>query len=800
MEDLILYYNKPSTKMNKHDTWQEETLPIGNGIIGATVWGEIRREHISLNEETLWEGGRNSDNHDDDYTGGNPKKDMFEAYKDISEKVKAGKRFDKEALAGLKKGFSNGFQPMGELYIDFPSLPKHTPKDYVRSLSLSNALSTVAFSYRKAQYKRTYFVSNPDNVLVCLLECENGSLDFSVSFSSIHSIDKTSFISENTGYSVYEGKLADNGLLFSTVFSLKADKNAIIGENNGILSVKNAQRAVIYLSASTNYENIFYNEDKTIPYYYRSGENAKQVSDRTLQCVRNALSLGYENVLKRHIEDYSSLYNRLSISLGQKNDKPTDVLLNGYRKNKLEKSEKRYLEMLLFQYGRYLLISSSRKNSRLPTNLQGIWNNYPKAPWNSDMHLNINEQMNYWLTSNANLQECALPLVRYIASLKEPGSRTAKLYVNADNGFMAHTQNNPFGFTATGWDIASWGWSPAAAAWIMQNCYDYYEYSLDEETLSEIIYPMMRDQVRMYEEILVEHNGKMVMPIAQSPEIGTLTYSNTYEQSLIWQLYADTIEASRILKLDEEEAKRWLETMNKLSPIEIGESGQVKEWYEETVINSVNDTSKHRHLSNLLGLFPGNLFDTDEKKNAAYVSLMNKNFGHVGAKSNPLGGWTYAQLICTWARLGHGNNSYFSYETMIKNRLYDNLWDYHELGKYGAFQIDANYGCVAGICEMLVQSNLGYIEILPALPDEWKDGSFKGICAEGAFEVSGEWENKELKKAEILSHKGGKCHIKLLNREFALTNGSGENIPNSADGGIVSFETTPETIYIISVK
>lgn len=798
MKDLILHYKKPASKMNRHDTWQEETLPIGNGIIGATVWGEIRREHISLNEETLWEGGRNSDNPNDNYSGGNPDKDMYAIYRDISERVKNGKEFDREALAGSKKGFSHGYQPMGELLIDFPSLSKRIPGDYRRSLSLSHAIADVSFSQHGAEYKRSYFVSNPDNVLVCIFECENGKLDFSVEFDTIHNIENKSFISENITYSVCEGKLIDNGLLFSTVFSIKADKNASISENNGTLSIKNAKRAVIYLSAATNYANEFYNEDKSISYYYRSGEDAKAVSDKALHNVKNALMLGSEKVLERHIKDYSSLYSRMALSLGQYSEKPTNVLLKEYRKDKLSDEEKRYLETLVFQYGRYLLVSSSRENSRLPTNLQGIWNNFPKAPWNSDMHFNINEQMNYWLSSNANLQECALPLIRYISSLKEPGKRTAKLYVNADKGFMAHTQNNPFGFTATGWDIASWGWCPAAVAWIMQNCYDYYEYSLDEDTLRETIYPMMREQVRMYEDILVEHNGKKIMPIAQSPEIGALTLSNTYEQSLIWQLYADTIEASDILGLDKEEAKKWLETMNKLSPIEIGESGQVKEWYNETVINSVNDTRKHRHLSNLLGLFPGNLFDTEEKKKAAYVSLMNKNFGHIGAESDPEGGWTYAQLMCTWARLGYGNNSYYSFKKMIKNRLYDNLWDYHRFGKYGAFQIDANYGCVAGVCEMLVQSNLGYIEILPALPDEWKDGSFEGISAEGAFDVSAEWKNKTLINAEIISHKGGNCSIKL-NNSFELKNGSGEEISYETNGSITTFATKQNEKYFIKM-
>ncbi|MGN1118395.1 MAG: glycosyl hydrolase family 95 catalytic domain-containing protein, partial [Acutalibacteraceae bacterium] len=609
-----------------------------------------------------------------------------------------------------------------------------------------------------------------------------------------HKTNARSFAQGKNAFAVYEGKLKDNSLKFSSVFGVDCDGK--VSENSGVISVSGAEKAVIYLSAATDYANEFYNEDKTVTYYYRSGETHEEITNKALERVKNALSLGYDEVLKRHVSDFSSLFNRLSLSLGQKSDLPTDKLLKAYRKDRLKKEEKRYAETLLFQYGRYLLISSSRKNSRLPTNLQGIWNGFKHAPWNSDIHININEQMNYWLSSNANLNECALPLVKYVSRLKEPGRRTAEKIFGAKNGFIANTQNTPFGFTATGWRIETWGWCPAAVAWLLQNCYDYYEYSLDRNTLENTIYPMMRDQVRFYEEVLVEIGGKKLMPIGQSPEIGSLSLSNTYEQSLIWQLYADTIEAAEALGKDSDEVKVWKNTLEKLSPIEIGESGQVKEWYNETTLNSVHDTRRHRHLSNLLGLYPGNLFDTQEKKNAAVVSLTNKEFGRVGTKLNPEGGWTYAQLMNTWARLSSGENAYFCFERMIKNRLYDNLFDYHRFGKNGVFQIDANFGCTAGVCEMLVQSNLGYIDILPALPKEWSDGSFCGITAEGAFEINADWKNMSLIKAEIISHKGGKCRVKMK-ESMSVTDLEGNAVSVVRDGDIIEFETTAENKYIL---
>lgn len=792
-DELILFYRKPSSVMNKKDTWQEETLPIGNGIIGATVWGEMQCERLTLNEETLWDCGKNHEDPSDTYNGGNPDRNLNKIYNEIASQVRNGEPFDKEQLAGDYKGYSNGYQPMGDLLISFPTLPKKAPKDYMRSLTLSTGIAEVSFTDDKKQFRRTYFVSNPDNVLACLIECEKET-EFSVSMQTHHNINAKSFTDGKNTYAVYEGKLEASALRFSTVFGVTADGN--VSENNGTITVKDSRKAVIYLCAGTDYANEFYNPDKTIEYYYRSGETAEEVTQNALAKVNNALELGYEKVYERHIADFSALYGRLTLNLGQKSDKTTDKLLRLYANGRLKTAEKRYLETLLFQYGRYLLISSSRKNSRLPTNLQGIWNGFEHAAWNSDIHININEQMNYWLSSNANLNECALPLVEYVSKLKEPGSRTAKQIFGTENGFMAHTQNTPFGFTATGWAIQSWGWCPAGIAWIMQNCYDYYEYSLDEETLRNTIYPMMKDQVRLYEEILVDYNGRKLMPIGQSPEVGSLTFSNTYEQSLIWQLYADTIEAAQILGVDADEVKIWQDTLEKLSPIEIGESGQVKEWYNETTINSVNDTRKHRHLSNLLGLYPGNLFDTTEKKDAAYVSLMNKQFGRVGTKLNPEGGWTYAQLMNTWARLGNGDNAYFSYERMIQNRLYDNLFDYHKHGKYGAFQIDANYGCTAGVCEMLVQSNLGCIEILPALPAEWSEGSFSGIKAEGAFEISAEWKNSKLVKAEIVSLKGGKCRIKSAG-SIVVTDTEGNAVTLERNADIIEFESEPENKYII---
>lgn len=796
-DELQLCYTKPAAEINKNDTWQEATLPIGNGILGANIYGGVNREQLSLNEETLWSGGRDANNPDDNYNGGNPRESKVETYNKIANAVLNGGKYDVEQLAGMWDGYANGYQPLGNLFIDFDNMPSKTPSDYLRTLNLEKGTSTVKYSDGGVDYERTFFASNPDNVIVAELKSSAPNLSFKLSFNSDQNGKSTVSVTDD-GYAILgnAGQISDNGLLHNTQIAVVPQDGTATADGDGI-KVKDASVVRIYICAATDYKNTFYNDDKSISYYYRTGENAEMLNNRVKNTVVSAVNKGYENVLNDHIRDYSDLYGRTEINLGQLNEYTTDSLLKKYQKNKINESEKRYLEVLLFQYGRYLLFSSSRENSQLPNNLQGIWNNMKSAPWNSDIHTNINEQMNYWLSGNCNLNECALPLVKYMASLAVPGHRTVEIYTGAKHGLMAHTQNTPFGFTAPGWVISTWGWSPAAATWLMQNCYDYYEFSGDTETLRTLIYPMMKEQVLMYEELLVEKDGRMVMPIAQSPEMETISAGNAYEQSLICQLYIDTVEAAKILGLDADLVPGWTTTMSKLKPLEIGKSGQIKEWYHEGKINSVNDTRKHRHLSNLLGLYPGSLFTSDELIKAAKVSLNNKNFGHTGTIANPEGGWTYAQLMGSWARVKSGENAYFSISSMIKNRLYANLWDYHNHDKYGAFQIDANLGYSAGMAEMLIQSWKDCIELLPAIPKDWNEGSFKGLCAEGNFTVDASWASGKITAVSITSGSGNDCRVKA-GSNAVVTTSDGTKVPATYADGVITFATQKGVTYNIS--
>lgn len=381
------------------------------------------------------------------------------------------------------------------------------------------------------------------------------------------------------------------------------------------IKVTGATEVTIYITAATDYAKDFTDSSGSTEYYYRTGESADALNTRVKGVLDKAVAKGYAKVLADHQKDYKALYNTVSVDLGGSSDRTTDDLLSGY--SSASAAEKRYLETLQYQYGRYLLISGSRENSQLPTTLQGIWNNTNTAPWFSDIHTNINLQMNYWLAGTSNLTSCLLPLCAYMKDMYEPGNRTVRAYTDATDGMMMHTQNTPFGYTCPGWSY-SWGWSPSASTWLLQNCYDYYQYTGDKDYLEKTLYPLMEKQVSMYEQLLEEKNGKLVFPLSISPEVGGLTYGNTYEQSLIWQLYTDTIEAAKVLGKDTAAMEK---TRSNLYTSFIGTttsyrngvasgSKYIKEWYSGSDYSSSYSSESersHRHISQMLGIFPGSM-------------------------------------------------------------------------------------------------------------------------------------------------------------------------------------------------
>ena len=770
--ELRLWYDEPTSQgtnilgagsgydTDEKNRWQQHTLPIGNGDMGANVYGEIASEHLTFNEKTLWTGGPSESRKD--YMGGNSteKGQDGASLKNIQKLFAEGKTSEATAACNnLLVGISNGYgayQPWGDIYFDYKDITEKNATEYQRDLDLKTAISTVSFKEDGTQYTREFFMSHDDDVLVARLEAKGSEkLNLDVRFPSKQG-GKT--VAEGNDTLKLCGALTDNQMKYASYLTVKADNGSVTGSGDK-LTVKDASAVTVYLSAATDYKNAFYIEDKTEDYYYRTGETDEALAKRVKETVDKAVEKGYKEVKATHLEDYQELFNRVSLNIGQTvSEKTTDDLLKTYKDGSASESEKRQLENMLFQYGRYLTIASSREDSQLPSNLQGVWNSLTNPPWSSDYHMNVNLQMNYWPTYSTNLSECALPLIDYVDSLREPGRVTAKVYAGVEskdgeaNGFMAHTQNTPFGWTCPGWAF-SWGWSPAAVPWILQNCWEYYEFTGDTEFMEENIYPMLKEEATFYNQILTEDkDGKLVSSPSYSPEHGPYTAGNTYEHTLIWQLYEDAAKAAEVLGQDTELAAKWKENQSKLKgPIEIGDDGQIKEWYEETTLDSMKpqgaDPAGHRHLSHMLGLFPGDLIaQKEEWLQAAKVSMDYRTDNSTG--------WGMGQRINTWARLGEGNKAHELIQNLFKGGIYPNLWDTH-----APFQIDGNFGYTSGVSEMLLQSNMGYLNLLPAIPDVWADGSVDGLIARGNFEVDMDWAKTSLTKAEILSKNGGECEI-----------------------------------------
>ncbi|MGL5380222.1 glycosyl hydrolase family 95 catalytic domain-containing protein [Clostridium sp.] len=816
--DLKLWYTKSASiagkGLNANQVWEEYTLPIGNGNLGGNVYGDVASEHISFNEKTLWSGGPSSKR--PNYNGGNKThgsdgRPMSEILKEIQDlfalHTEEGNRRASQLcneLVGISDGYG-AYQAWGDVYIDFKDITNEQVENYYRDLDLTDSTAGVSFTKGDTTYNREFFASNPDNVLVIYLSAEGSEdLDFDVRFPSKHGATP---VAEGNTITV-EGEVSDNQLKFNSSLKVVVPEGEVI-TNGDKLTIKDAEEAYIYISAATDYKN-----DYPV---YRTGETAENLHDRVEATVDAAIEKGFDKVREDHISDYKNIFDRVSLDIGQEaSSVPTDELLTEYNKKNnstISDAEKLSLEGLLFQFGRYLTISSSREDSQLPSNLQGLWNNRNDPPWSSDYHMNVNLQMNYWPTYSTNMAETGIPLVNYINSLREPGRETARIYAGVEsakdpvtgeyteaNGFMAHTQNTPFGWTTPGWSF-DWGWSPAAVPWILQNCWEMFEYTGDVEYMKTELYPMMKEEVNLYENMLIwdEVQQRMVSSPTYSPEHGPRTVGNTYEQTLIWQLYDDTIKAAEILGEDPALIAEWKDTQSKLDPVQIGDDGQIKEWYEETTLGSIpSEGYGHRHLSHLLGVFPGDLIsvETPELLEAAKVSLRNR--------TDQSTGWGMGQRINTWARVGEGNKAH----ELITNQLkkvgtgiaggggtFSNLWCAHP-----PFQIDGNFGATSGIAEMLMQSNVGYINFLPALPDAWPEGEVQGLLARGNFEVGAKWSNGSADELTVTSKDGGECVVKYENLSFAnVKDSKGKNVDYKViDGDKISFETKVGETYIIN--
>ncbi len=778
-QTLRLQYDEPA------EFWETNSLPIGNGYLGASVFGGIEQERLTLNEKTLWTGGPSESR--PDYRGGNIE-GSSRYLSQIQEALqqKDSKKVNKlvKKLVGGMDGYGS-YQMLCDVNFRFDGMKKKNAADYQRYLDLNHSVAGVSYTCEGTEYTREYFANYPSNVIAMkFTSSQQGGLSFTTSLDNTQSGYQIQLGEDSLAYF---GELEDNQLRYRGEFRFQLT-DGTLEEDGEQIRVKDATQVVILFTAATDYAN-------TYP-AYRSGTDPAATVEKNLSA---AIEKGWDGLKKEHEEDYLELFGRADLDLGGEYTQTcTDDLLAAYVKKTKKRQdydqEDRYLEVLYYQYGRYLLISSSREGT-LPANLQGIWNNSNSPVWSSDYHINVNLQMNYWPAMVANLAETATSLVDFVDGLREPGRVTAADYYgivsdsgHPENGWVAHTQSTPYGWTCPGYEF-TWGWSSAAPAWLDLNLWEYYQYTGDKEYLEKKIYPILRESARFYTQFLIydEEQQRYVSAPTYSPEHGPVTIGNTYEQSLIQQLLENFVSASQLLEQDEELRQTASEMAEKMDPYQVSEkTGFIKEWYEEDE-EDFDDSQvepQHRHTSHLLGLFPGNAinYDTPQLLEAAKASLEDR--GDDGT------GWGMAMKICLWARTGEGNHAYRMLNQLLGVRTNPNLWDVHP-----PFQIDGNFGGTAGISEMLLQSHMGYIQLLPSLPDAWREGSFEGLCARKGFEVNVQWKDKKVVSASVYSCNGETCRIQT--EECRVETEDGEEVKTQYQDGILSFETEENTLYVL---
>ena len=805
--DYHLSYNQPAAAT--YDGWEKQALPVGNGEMGAKVFGLIGEERIQYNEKTLWSGGPQPDS--TDYNGGNYQ-DRYKVLAEIRKALEAGdrqkaKQLAEENLVGPNNDQYGLYLSFGDIFMVFNNQKKglENVTDYHRDLDITEAITTTSYSQDGTTFKRETFSSYPDDVTVTHLSKKgNKTLDFTLwnsltedllangDYSWEYSNYKQGAVTTDSNGILLKGTVKDNGLQFASYLGIKTDGQ--VTAQDGYLTVTGASYATLLLSAKTNYaQNPKTNYRKDI-----------DVETTVKSIVEAAKAKDYETLKHDHIKDYQSLFNRVQLNLGgNKSSQTTKEALQTYNPTKGQK-----LEELFFQYGRYLLISSSRnRTDALPANLQGVWNAVDNPPWNADYHLNVNLQMNYWPAYMSNLAETAKPMINYIDDMRYYGRIAAKEYAGIEskegqeNGWLVHTQATPFGWTTPGWNYY-WGWSPAANAWMMQNVYDYYKFTKDEAYLKEKIYPMLKETTKFWNSFLHydKASDRWVSSPSYSPEHGTITIGNTFDQSLVWQLFHDYMEAANHLNVDQDLVTEVKAKFDKLKPLHINQDGRIKEWYEEDSPQFTNEgiENHHRHVSHLVGLFPGTLFDKDQPE---YLEAARATLNHRGDGGT---GWSKANKINLWARLLDGNRSHRLLAEQLKSSTLENLWDTH-----APFQIDGNFGATSGMAEMLLQSHTGYIAPLPALPDAWKDGQVSGLVARGNFEVSMKWKEKNLETLAFLSHAGGDLVVDYPDIESSIVKINGKEIKPTLlkdnriqiatqKGDQITFEKLPERVTRLS--
>lgn len=762
---LILLFASPlHTYSNEHKLWYDhpaqvwtEALPLGNGRLGAMVYGNPGVEQIQLNEETIWAGRPNN----------NPNPDALEYIPKVRELVFAGKYLEAQTLATekvmSKTNSGMPYQSFGDLRISFPGHTRY--QDYYRELSLDSAHAIVRYKVDGVTYQREVITSFTDQVITVRLTASHpGKITFNAVLTSPH--QDVMINSDANTISLAGVSSLHEGLKGKVEFEGRAavkNKGGKFTCADGVLSVENADEAILYVSIATNFNN------------YKDIEG--NAAERSQNYLEKALPNDYTKSKREHVTFFKRYMDRVSLSLGpdQHAGVTTDMRVQNFKE-----TNDAHLVATYFQFGRYLLICSSQPGGEA-ANLQGIWNDKLFPSWDSKYTCNINAEMNYWPAEVTNLSELYEPLLRLTKEVSETGKETARIMYGA-NGWVLHHNTDIWRITGPV-DKAPSGMWPTGGAWLCRHLWERYLHTGDIEFLRSA-YPIMKDAAVFFDEIIVRepvHNWLVVCP-SNSPENShsgsdgkaTTAAGCTMDNQLIFDLWNSVITTSELLGIDKEFACRLKERLKEMPPMQIGHWGQLQEW----MFDWDSPEDKHRHVSHLYGMFPSNQispFRTPELFDAARTSLI--------ARGDPSTGWSMGWKVCLWARLLDGDHAYkliTDQLTLVRNEkkrggTYPNLFDAHP-----PFQIDGNFGCTAGIVEMLMQSYDGFIYLLPALPSLWKDGEIKGIVARGGFELDLTWKEGKVKKLIVRSRLGGNCRLRSLNplSGKGLKSAKGEN-PNS---------------------
>jgi alpha-L-fucosidase 2 len=723
---LTLWYDKPAT------AW-EQALPIGNGRMGAMIFGGVEKERIQFNESTLWTGAPHDYSHPD----------AVKVLPEIRQLLFDGKQKQAEDLA-MAKFMSiplgqEKYQPFGDLWIELAAPAK--VEGYRRQLDLETATAQMQYTADGVGYTRTVFASYPDRAIVVRLQCDRPSgLNGSIWMTSPHA-GAESASDGNT--LILRGKVKQPGCLkFESRLQIRAEGGKV-EYKDGRATLAGVTQAVLILTAATSYKD----------YQDTSGDPAEMCK----KALADVAGKGYEALHKTAVEDYRRLFSRVSLDVGTSSQAgiPTDQ-----RVAKFKEGNDPALAELYFQFGRYLLISSSRPGGQ-PANLQGLWNDKMSPPWDSKWTVNINTEMNYWPAEPTNLSECHEPLFDMIADVSKTGRTTAKVHYGA-NGWVLHHNTDVWRGTAP-INHSNHGIWVTGGAWLCQHLWYRYQFTGDKAFLRDRAYPILKEAAAFFVDFLVEDpkTKYLISTPSNSPENGGLVAGPTMDHQIIRDLFNDCIEASIALGVDENLRKVWVEKRDRLAPSMIGKYGQLQEWLED----KDNPKDEHRHISHLYGLYPSgqiNQRGTPQLYAAARKSLEFRGDGGTG--------WSMGWKINTWARLHDGDHAFRMLTNQLTpQRTYPNLFDAHP-----PFQIDGNFGATSGICEMLLQSQAGEVELLPALPSAWKNGSVRGLCARGGFGIDLEWKDGKLAAAKILSRIGGLCKLRYGEITVQLETKAGE--------------------------